>query len=729
MKRVLLAIIVIILSAPVNMRGEEGLWLPILLKEQKFSQMRKLGLKLSPEEIYSVNRACVKDAVIGLMSEGANLRSFGTASFISANGLLLTNYHVVLSYLEQFSTKENDFLKYGYWAGKAPEETLCRGLEMKQLIRMEDVTNEILKGTDGLTGAERLDKIDENGKSIAKEATKGTKYEAKMQALFGNNQYIMSIYAIYSDIRMVAAPPFAIGKFGGDSDNYCWPRHTGDFAVLRVYSDKDNNPANYSQKNIPYRPVHYFNISISGVKDGDFVMIPGFPGTTREYIPSFSLEKIIYGENATRVSIRGEKISILKNAIEENPDRKFRYTTRLSSIGNSYLRAKGEIMGVTRMDLVNKKREEEKAFQEWVNATPERTKKYGNVLSEMEKLYVDVSRYNMADLYFNEAGINGSEIVPFIGKFEKLASIYSRKNLDAKAADLEAKRLIALTVQFFNNWDYEVDRKMFRNLMFRYYDKMPADFHPEAMDIYIKKYDGDVNLLTEKVFSQSMFTDKQKLTQFLENPERDVDEKIKNDALYQLAIGYYRVNVDKIMRQRSELQAKQMELFDLYLEGVLEMNSGKDIYPDANSSLRIGYGKVAGAAASDGILYESTTTLDGANEKYLNNIEDSEFYLPKKIRELYAKKDFGRYSDKRGRLVVNFLTDAHTSGGSSGSPVLNGKGELIGLNFDRIWQGAASDYRFDSRISRSIAVDVRYILFLLDKYSQTDYVLKELTIK
>jgi len=729
MKRVLLAIIVIILSAPLSVRGDEGLWLPILLKEQKFAQMRKLGLKLSPEEIYSVNKACVKDAVIGLMGEGANLRSFGTASFISANGLLLTNYHVVLSYLEQFSTKENDFLKYGYWAGNAPEETLCRGLEMKQLIRMEDVTQKILEGTNGLSGGERLRKIDENGKRIAKEATKGTKHEAKMQALFGNNQYIMSIYAVYSDIRMVAAPPFSIGKFGGDSDNYCWPRHTGDFAVLRVYSDKDNNPANHSQKNIPYKPVHYFNISISGVKDGDFVMIPGFPGTTREYIPSFSLEKIIYGENATRVSIRGEKISILKNAIEANPERKFRYTTRLSSIGNSYLRAKGEIMGVTRMDLVNKKREEEKAFQEWVNTTPERTKKYGTVLTEMEKLYVDVSRYNMADLYFNEAGINGSEIVPFIGKFEKLASIYSRKNLDTKAADLEAKRLIALTNQFFNNWDYEVDRKMFRNLMLRYYDKMHVDFHPEAMDFYIKKYDGDVNVLTEKVFSQSMFTDKQKIIQFLENPERDVVEKIKNDALYQLAIGYYMVNVDKIMRQRSELQAKQMELFDLYLDGVLEMNSGKDIYPDANSTLRIGYGKVAGTAASDGIIYESTTTLDGANEKYLNNIEDTEFYLPKKIRELYAKKDFGRYSDKRGRLVVNFLTDAHTSGGSSGSPVLNGKGELIGLNFDRIWQGAASDYRFDSQISRSIAVDVRYILFLLDKYSQTDYVLKELTIK
>ena len=293
MKRVLLAIIVIILSAPVSVRGEEGLWLPILLKEQKFAQMRKLGLKLSPEEIYSVNKACVKDAVIGLMGEGANLRSFGTASFISANGLLLTNYHVILSYLEKFSTKENDFLKYGYWAEKVAEESLCRGLEMKQLIRMEDVNQKILQGTNGLSGGERLRKIDENGKRIAKEATKGTKHEAEMQALFGNNQYIMSIYAVYSDIRMVAAPPFSIGKFGGDSDNYSWPRHTGDFAVLRVYSDKDNNPANHSQKNIPYKPVHYFNISISGVKDGDFVMIPGFPGTTREYIPSFSLEKII----------------------------------------------------------------------------------------------------------------------------------------------------------------------------------------------------------------------------------------------------------------------------------------------------------------------------------------------------------------------------------------------------------------------------------------------------
>src|SRR3989339_8233 len=729
MKRLLIIILSITFLSNFKAKADEGMWLPLLLKEQKFAEMRKMGLKLSTEEIYSINKACVKDAVIGLMGEGANLRSFGTASFISGSGLILTNYHVILSYIERFSNEESDFLKYGYWARNRSEESLCRGLQMKQLIRMEDVTERILNGTEALTGRERSAQIDENGKRLASLATKESGYEVRMQSLFGNSQYIMNVYAVYRDIRMVAAPPFAIGKFGGDKDNYSWPRHTGDFAILRVYANKDNNPASFSAKNVPYKPKHFFSISSKGVKDGDFIMIPGYPGSTRQYIPSFALEKIIYTDNAHRVAIRKDKMDILNNAINENPELKFRYTSRLSSVGNSYLRWKGEIMGVTKMDLVNKKRDEENKFIDWVKSDKDRVEKYGDILKKMEEHYKEVSKYNLAEIYFNEAGINGSEIVPFIGKFEKLAAIYSRKNQDLKAANSEASRLIGLTNQFFNNWDYEVDRKMFRNMLYRYYKEMPDMFKPESMVRYISIYNGDIELLTKEVFEKSIFTDKVKLLAFLESDDRDVANKIKNDPLYQLSIGYYMVNVDRINRQRGALQAKLLEMNNVYISGLLEMNSRERLYPDANNSQRISYGQVKGTAAIDGIVYTSSTYLEGANVKYLNNIEDSDFYMPKKIRDLLLKREFANYATKEGKLAVNFLTNAHTTSGSSGSPVLNSKGELVGLNFDRIWQGVASDYKYDDDISRSIAVDIRYILFILDKYSPSDYVIKELIIK
>ncbi len=709
--------------------ADEGMWMPFLIKNQKFAQMRKMGLKLSAEEIYSVNQACIKDAVIGLMGEGANLRSYGTASFISDKGLIITNYHVVMSYVEQFSNPQRDFIKYGYWASKPEEESYCRGLEIKQLVRIEDVTEEILVGTEGLTGREKVNKINENGKAIAERVTKGNKLEVKMQSLFANNQYIMNVYKVFKDIRLVAAPPISIGKFGGNADNYSWPRHTGDFAILRVYAGKDNEPKRHSKDNVFYKPVKSLPISLKGVKENDFIMIPGFPGSTKLYIPSFALEKNIYELNAARVAIRGEKMRILKEAIENNPDSKFRYTTRLSSVGNSYLRWKGEIQGVTKMDLVSKKREEEKLFVDWANSTPERAAKYGDVLSRMEELYKEVSIYNLAEVYFLEAGIAGSEIVPFIGKFEKLAAMYGRKKFDSRSADNECKRLIGLTHQFFNNWDIEVDRKMFRNLMFRYYQNMDERFKPEAMNRYIRQYDGDVEKLSQDVFAKSIFTNKDSLLAFLADSTRDVQGRIKNDPLYQLAIGYYMINVEKIAGQKGKLQAQQMELYELFMEGYMEMNKGKVLYPDANNSMRISYGKAVGAAPQDGLVYTPYTTLDGAMEKYLNNIEDPEFYMPKKIRELHKSKDYGRYASKDGSLTLNFLTDAHTTSGNSGSPVLNAKGELVGLNFDRIWQGVASDFKYDPAISRNIVVDIRYIMFLIDKFSYSSYIFDELVIK
>ena len=729
MKKILLAVIALVLLCPAQSRADEGMWLPLLLKDQKFREMRKMGLRLSAEEIYSVNQACIKDAVIGLMGEGANLRNYGTASFISADGLILTNYHVVLSYIERFSTQENDFLRYGYWARNHSEESLCRGLQIKQLVRMEDVTDRMLAGTQGLSGRERERKINENGKAIAAEVTRDTPYEVRMQALFGDSQYIMNVYIVYRDIRMVAAPPFALGKFGGNHDNYSWPRHTADFAILRVYANENNLPANHSPANVPYRPKHYLPISARGVQENDFVMVPGFPGSTRQYVPSFALERIIYGETAEKAAIAREKMNILKQAIEEDAAYKYRYTTRLSTVGNNYLRWKGEIMGVNSSGLVEKKRQEEKAFQDWVKKEPARVDRYGDILERMEKHYQEVAVYNMANTYFLEAGINGSEIVPFIGKFEKLVAMYNRRNFNARAASAEAIRLVALSRQFFNNWNEEVDRRMFRNLTYRYYKKVDPKFIPQELSAVISKYEGDIELLSKTLFANSVFTSEERLIELLESEERDIENLIRQDELYQVAIGFYRIHVDRINRQRSQLQAELLEMQSVYLEGLLEMNRGRALFPDANNSFRISYGKVTGTLAQDGLQYHAFTTLDGAWEKFLNNPDDEEYYLPRRLQQLHLERNYGPYAIGGKQMPVNFLTNAHTTSGSSGSPVINGRGELVGLNFDRIWQGVASDYRYEPDRSRNIAVDIRYILLILHNYPPNDHVISELNIR
>lgn len=721
-KKLLLALLAFTFMVPVSSFADEGLWLPFLIGEQKYREMKKLGMKLTKEQLYDINQACIKDAVLGIMSEGSNLKSYGTGSFISKDGLLLTNYHVVMSFIEKFSSKENDFLQYGYWASKPEEETYCRGLEIKQLIRMEDVTEKILEGTEGLEGQERQNKINENGVALAKEAKKGTPYDVRMQAVFGDNQYIMNVYVVYRDVRMVAAPPFSVARFGVDIDNYQWPRHCADFAILRVYVKEGNKPARYSEKNVPFRPKHYYPISSAGVEEGDFVLVPGFPGTTRKYIPSFALDRIIYGERLEGLKIRAEKMNIIKAAVEENPELKYRYTTRLSSVANTYLRWKGEYSGVNRMKLVDIKAAEEAEFKEWVKADAGRTARYGGVLEEMETLYKDVARYNLASMYFQEAGLNGAELVPYIGKFEKIVAIYKRKTLNEKAADKEAERLEGLTHQFFNNWDSEIDRKILRNLIFMYYQNVPVYFHSEAMDKYIAEYNGDVDRLTAEIFASSMFTSKERVLDFLSLPaaERNISEKITSDPLYQIAIGFYQVNVDKIMRQRSQLQAKQTRLYGKYLEGYLEMHEGEALYPDANGSLRYAYGTVKGAGIQDGMRYVPFTTLAGVIDKNRSNPDVDEFRMPKKIYDLYME-GYNPY--------VCFMTDAHTTAGNSGSPVLNARGELVGLNFDRVWQGVASDYRYDPALSRNIVLDARYILFLLEHYAPNQYVLNQIDVE
>ncbi len=716
--------VVLFFGMALPFQAHEGLWLPFLVKDQQYDAMRESGLELSAEAIYSINQACLKDAVIGLMGEGSNYKSFGTASFVSAEGLIVTNFHCILGYLERISTEENDFLKYGYWAQNKAEETWCHNLMVKQLVKMEDVTSRILRDTDGLEGKALTDKINENGIAIAREMTKETDLEAHTQSLMAGNQYIMSFYKVFKDVRMVAAPPTAIGKFGGNADNWKWPRHTGDFAFLRVYADSTNRPAAHHRENCPYVPENYLKISAEGGAEGDFAMVLGYPGETYQYIPSFGLEKIMNNEHQTKIKFYRDKLRILEQAIEEAPSIRLRYYSRMSSVGNQYLRLLGELNGVQAMGLIEQKRAGESAFTAWVNSSTELTRKYGEALPRMDSIYRHLSLYNLANTCFQEVGIGGAEIVPFIGKFEKLVSILNRGKASQNTINKESERLLGLAGQFFRNWDYEVDRQLFRSSLFHYWNAMPAAFRSDETTAFLQTYDGDLEQLTSDLFAQSLFTYPQRLEDLLQTVTPEQLGTITNDPLYRIAISYYKINVEKIARQRGALQAALHPYYKLFQEGLAEYHTGKTLFPDGNSSLRYAYGKVGGAVPEDGLLYQPFTYFTGMYRKHLAHAEEEDYYFPQKLQALYAQQQNNGEAD----LPVCFLTDCHTSKGMSGSPVVNSKGELIGLNFDRIWQGVVSDYQYSPELSRNINVDIRFILFLLQAYSPNRYVLDELSV-
>ena len=706
--------------------ADSGMWLPLTIS-QNLSQMRKAGLKLSAEDIYSINKTCLKDAVVGLTTENNDFDPFCTASFISEKGLLLTNYHPMIRYIEQFSKKENDFLKFGYWAQKSEDETNCFGLQVSQLVQMVDVTAELLAGTDTMSAGSKSSVLNERGKEIVKRYTKGTKLDGQVVSFMAGNQFVLSVYRIFKDVRMVAAPPMVMGKFAGDTDNWTWPRHTADFSLLRVYVDKDNNPAKYSKENVPLKANPFLKISLAGVKENDYVMVMGFPAHSKLYIPSFAIEYLQNEELPAEIAIRGKKLALIKNSIQENPASKFRYTARVNSIANSYLRWKGELSGIKKMDLINIKLTEEKELMSWINADSSRIKKYGDIIAVQKVIYDKLKPYKLADTYFNEAGINGAEIVPFAGKFEKLVEMFRRKKISEKAVAGEVKRLIPLADQFYSNWDYELDREMYCSLFYLYYQNVNKKFISDEMTEALSAFDGDVEKYSNEAFEKSILTHKDRMNDFLAKVDSASIKTLTSDPVYKLALSYYKVYTERVINPMKRLQSEQSTYYKLYMQALVEKNKAQLFSPDANQTQRLAYGKVSGCIPGDGMRYDYFTTLNGVFEKNQKNSDNPDYYIPKKLRELYSNKDFGNYAVD-GTVRTCFLSNCHTSSGNSGSPVLNAKGELVGLNFDRIAEGVASDYRYLPELSRSITLDVRYLLFILDKYSPSKYLLDELKI-
>lgn len=716
----------VIFAFTISAKADEGMWLTKDIV-RNIKEMKKAGLKLSASDIYSINKACLKDAVLGLSNADNAFDSFASASFVSGNGLLITNFHPIIRYLEQFSRPDRDFIKSGYWSTKPEEETYCRDLSVIQLVKMVDVTSEILAGTEGLSTNDFNNKLNENGIAIRRKYTRGTDTDAKITSFMGGNQYIMSIYRVYKDVRMVAAPPISLAKFAGDADNWRWPRHAADFAFLRVYVDKENKPAEYSKENVALKGNHFLKISAKGVNENDFVMNIGYPANTRLYIPSFAIEYMEKTELPAKINIRGEKLRIINEALKARPEIKFRYTARVNSITNNYLRWKGELNGLKRMNLKQQKLESEKELMNWINADKTRFDKYGDIIEVQREIYNKLIPLKIADIYFNETAINGAEIVPFAGKFEKLVQIYNRKNINQKAANEEIERLKPLAKQFFESWDIDVDKQMFRNMLFLYYNNVDRAFISDVMVESLRPFDGDLDKYTDYAFANSILTKPDSIQAFLAKVDSVSMNKFTADPLYKISLSYYEVYTRKVLNQTKKLEGEQAKYYNLYMDAIATMNANKLLAPDANRTQRLSYGKVSRAKPSDGLLYDFFTTMDGIFEKRAENPGNPDYSIPKKIGELYDNADFGEYA-KNGKMPVCFLSNLHTSSASSGSPVLNAKGELVGLNFDRIAEGVASDYKFLPELSRNIVVDIRYVLFLLEKYSLSQHLLNEIQI-
>ncbi len=699
-----------------HVHAEEGMWLPIFLKQLNESDMQSKGMKVSAEDIYSVNNSSMKDAVVW----------FGggcTGEIISDQGLLLTNHHCGLSQIQSHSSIQNDYLKNGFWAYDAGQELACPGLSVTFIIRIDDVTEKINATlTPGMNEEQRDLAIKNIAKQLEKEAEAGTHYKAVVRPFYNGNQFYLFIQETFTDIRMVGAPPSSIGKFGGDTDNWMWPRHTGDFSLFRVYAGKDNKPAEFSKDNVPFKPRHFFPVSLKGVQPGDFTMVYGFPGRTTQYIPSYAVSTIMEVNDPARIKIRTERLKIIDAAMRSGDKIRIQYTSKQASIANAWKKWQGELKGLKRLNTLAVKQQEETAFNAW--ATANNKTEYQTVLSDYEKAYRELRPVTKTVDYINEAAY-GVELLKYAREFNKLAVISGVDSPDDSAITAEAVRIANGAGGFFKNVDIPTDKKLFVAMMEIYIQDVPVEHHPKALTDLNKKYKGNFTKAAEELYDKSMLSDSVKVRKLLKDFTSRQRKKLTEDPAYALAASFADVYQFQIESDFSRLNNEIALLNRKYMAGQMEHQTNRKFYPDANSTLRVTYGQVNGYEPRDGVVYEYYTTLEGIMEK--EDPSSEEFEVPSKLKELYTKKDYGDYGVDN-ELPVAFVASNHTTGGNSGSPVLNANGELIGTNFDRVWEGTMSDIDFDPDQCRNISVDIRYTLFIIDKYAGCKRLIDEMKL-
>lgn len=714
MKKLIVILVAFIIGIGNHVKADEGMWIPLLINKN-IVDMQKLGLKLSAEDIYSVNNASIKDAIV-VFGRGC------TGEIISPEGLILTNHHCGYGSIQKVSTPENNYLDDGFWASNKKEEIPVDGLTVKFLVRMEYVTNEVLNGVgDEMNDEDGEATLKDNIKGLVDQATKDTHYSAIIEPMFAGNEYYLFVYETFTDIRLVGAPPESIGKFGADTDNWMWPRHTGDFSLFRIYTDNEGNPAEYSEENIPLQPKHYLPVSVSGVKEGDFAMILGYPGSTQRYLSSFGVDLAVNESNMTIVKIREEKLRIMKEGMDANNDVRLQYASKYARTANYWKYYIGQTKGLKKLKVKEKKEAEEVAFTDWLKNNPNANDKYGNALTLISEAYDVISQYNLANRYFREAIYRGPEILSYANSFKKLSKLLGNKETPDADISKEIEKLKGAVSSHFKDYNAAIDRNLFASMMEMYHANVPLDQQPVYLLEMHQKFKGDFAAYAKHVFDKSIFDDTNEVNEFLSNPKNKILEKDP-------ALTAVKAFVDAYITLKSKTKDAEKNLEEgekLYIAGLREMNPAVNYYPDANFTMRLTYGSVKGYHPSDAVYFNYYTTMDGIMEK--EDPGNWEFTVPEKLKQLYQDEDFGQYGDDDG-MKVCFLTNHDITGGNSGSPVINGKGELVGLAFDGNWEAMSGDIAFENAIQRTINVDIRYVLFVIDKFAGAKNIIDELKL-
>ncbi|MFC6998562.1 S46 family peptidase [Rufibacter roseus] len=715
LKKVYSILLTISLMLPFTVRADEGMWLPLLIKRLNYVDMQKQGLQLTAEEIYSVNNSSLKDAIV-------QFGGFCTGEFISSEGLLLTNHHCGYDAIAANSTPENNYLKDGFWAMTREQERKNEGLFVDILVRMEDVTGQVLQGITPQTAEEERGKlVGERMRSLADAAKNNGQYVTYVRDFFNGNEFYLFVYERFNDVRLVGAPPESIGKFGGDTDNWMWPRHTGDFSLFRVYMGPDGKPAPYSPQNLPYKPKHHLPISMSNVQEGDFSMVFGFPGRTTRFMTGSGLAMAVEQSNPARIKLRERRLAIMKEAMDASPANRLKLASEYASISNYYKYFIGQNEGIKRMKTLDKKATEEQVFQTWASADPNRKNLYGSALSDINASYANQRKYNLASIYRTEAAL-APQLMSHAYQYTPLYNLLKEGNVDQTRLKQLVEAYKGMNNEFYENYLATTDQRMFAELMQMFFNDVPKEQHGEIFKDLRSKYNNNFQKWAADVYSKSFLSSAAKANAFLANPTQ---KAMENDPAFKVLLAVQQNHQQNILPKLNEAQAALNRANRLYVAGLREMNPDKVYYPDANSTLRLSFGTVQGYEPRDGVKYKYYTTMEGIAEKA--DPEDEEFLVPDKLLKLYEQKDYGRYG-QNGELRVAFITNNDITGGNSGSPVINGRGELMGLAFDGNWEAMTGDLVFDPEYKRCINVDIKYVLFIIDKFAGAGHLVQEMTL-
>lgn len=686
----------------------EGMWLPMLLKALNESEMQSMGMKMSAEDIYSVNNSSLKDAIV-------HFGGFCTAEVISDQGLLLTNHHCGYSQIQSHSTVENNLLKNGFWAGSKKEELDNPGLFAKFINRIDDITEQALAGvTKDMSDKERQATIDKNLEVIRASVKKEAYQEVAIRPFYNGNQYFAFVTTTYPDVRLVGAPPESIGKFGSDTDNWIWPRHTGDFAMFRIYAGKDNLPAEYAADNVPYKPKHSLPISLDGVEEDDFTLVFGFPGRTQQYLPGAAVKQTMETLNPARISIREKALSIIDKYMRKDAGIRLQYASKFARVANYWKKWIGENQGLKSTNALGRK---EKFESEYVKNSKD--KNASKLLENFNQSYEDIQELALTREYYNEAAIRNVELLNMQRYIRALVNRYENNGVEGYNGFLP--RASSYLEGFYKNYQPSIDQEVFAALAEMYVDNVKTQYVPATL-----KSGMSYDKTSELLYGKTLFTDGEKCMALLKLAPEEAVAKIKEDPAYQFGKEWEAVYDKEVASAYNMKKTRIDSMQRIYMQSMMEAFPDRRFFPDANSTMRVTYGQVKGYNPKDAVYYNPVSYLDGVIEKYVPG--DYEFDVEAKLLELYEAKDYGQYADTNGKVPVCFLGSNHTTGGNSGSPSIDAHGNLIGLNFDRVWEGTMSDINYDASICRNIMVDARYILFIVDKFAGASHLIDEMKL-